>query len=154
MAETEDIEVLREMVRLAENRRTEMFESLERVNKYNLALIAFSATFLSVLVTASFELFIIQSAGALLIVSIFLSLFAIRPKTIHSAALKIDKDVEQIKKGQHVHLKEFLLVTAELTDNAATNINKRALEKKIFTICSALSLAFALTITYILYAYA
>jgi hypothetical protein len=38
----EQLLVLREMVRLAENRRTEALEMIERINRYNLAIIAFS----------------------------------------------------------------------------------------------------------------
>ncbi len=149
-----DIDVLREMVRLAENRRAEMNESLERINRYNLALVAFSAGFLSLLVTVSFNLFIVQASGLLLLFSIFFSLLAIRPRTLKGVTLMIDQDVDILKKNIHIELREYLLVTAELTDVAATKINERGAEKKRFTILSAVSLALALITTYILYAYA
>lgn len=149
-----DIEVLREMVRLAENRRTEMFDSIEKVNKYNLAIIAFSAGFLSLLVSAQLDLLLVRIAGASLLFSILLSLFAVRPKTILGASLMINDDVELLKKGIAIQTNEYLLLVAELTDVAATNLNARAKEKKILTILSAIFLAFALFSSYILYAYA
>jgi hypothetical protein len=148
-----DIEVLREMVRLAENRRAETRDSLERIIKYNLALIAFSASFLSLLVTASFDIFIVQTAGLLLLISILLSLFAVRPKVLQTSII-IDQDIELIKKNVHLDLKEYVLCVAELTEAAATNLNNRAAERKRYTIASAVSLALALLITYTLYAYA
>jgi hypothetical protein len=148
-----DIELLREMVRLAENRRTETRESLERVVKYNLALIAFSASFLSLLVTASFDILIVQVAGLLLIISILLSLFAVHPKSLQST-VSVDQDIEAIKNGSNFDLHEYMLAVAELTEVTASNFNKRGSERKRYTIISAISLALALLITYSMYAYA
>jgi hypothetical protein len=149
-----DIDVLREMVRLAENRRAEMLDAIEKVNKYNLALIAFSAGFLSLLVTVSFNIFIVRLAGGLLLLSIIFSLFAVRPKRIRGVTLMINDDVDLLKQGIEMDLKEYLLAVAELTDVAASTLNNRAKEKKTLTILSAISLALALSSSYILYAYA
>lgn len=149
-----DIDVLREMVRIAENRRTEMLDSMEKVNKYNLALIAFSAGFLSILVTLTFDIMIVRLAGGLLILSIIFSLLAVRPKIIRGVTLVISDDVETVKKGVAIPLEKYLLAVAELTDVAASNLNTRAKEKKTLTIFSAVFLALALFSSYILYAYA
>jgi hypothetical protein len=142
------------MVRLAENRRAEMLDAIEKVNKYNLALIAFSAGFLSLLVTVSFNIFIVRLAGGLLLLSIIFSLFAVRPKRIRGVTLMINDDVDLLKQGIEMDLKEYLLAVAELTDVAASTLNNRAKEKKTLTILSAISLALALSSSYILYAYA
>lgn len=75
-------DVLREMVRLAEARRTEELQMMERVNHYNLALIAFSGSFLSLLVTAHFANVVVIIAGCILLISIGLSIF-----TVYSAIL-------------------------------------------------------------------
>lgn len=154
MTQLMDIDVLREMIRIAEGRRVEMLETLERINKYNLAIVAFSASFLSLLVTATFDVLIVQCAGIPLLLSIFVSLFAVRPKAIHGASLVIDEDVEILKKGTHLDYREYLLLVAELTDAAGSHLNKRTSEKKRLTIFSAILLALALITTYSLYAYA
>ena len=81
------------MVRIAESRRDEELAHIERVNRYNLALIAFSGSFMSLLVTAGFSFLVVRIAGIFLIASIACSLFALKPRKT-AAALVIDDDVK------------------------------------------------------------
>ncbi len=149
-----DIAVLREMVRLAENARSETVQSLERLNQYNLGIIAFNAGFMSFLVSNSFPMTTIRVAGIFLLISMFTSLFALSPKKIRGAVLRVDTDVRALKQGEQIDLYEFLLATAELTDRAFVILQERAKEKKFLTIFSSTFLVLALVFTYTLYAYA
>ncbi len=155
MHEEQDIAVLREMLRLAEKRRSEELELMERINKYNLALIAFAGAFLSLLVSRDFPRLVVQVSGALLLMSIFVSLFTVRPQLLKGAgALSIEDDVLLLKKNNTLTLKQYLLDSAELTDRAATSIAILTVEKKRWTILSAFFLVLALCSTYTLYSYA
>ena len=154
MSHTPDIDVLREMVRLAENRRNEEFAHIERVNRYNLALIAFSGSFLSLLITASFPKQTVGIVGAFLIISIIFSLIAIRPRTLKNGVLIIEDDIQNLRSGQRVSLYDYLLETAEFTEQAANSATMLSHTKKRLTIFSALFLALALAATYYLYVYA
>lgn len=149
----EDIEVLREMIRLAENRREEEMQMLEKMNQYNLALVGFAGGFLSLLVTAPFPDYTVRIAGAFLMLSILLSLLSIRPRRV-GAALVIEDDIQLIKTKHATNLYEYLLQTAELTDQTASNLNTLLMRKKNVTIFSAIFLAIALLVTYTMYAYA
>lgn len=88
-----DINVLREMVRLAENRRSEALDTTERMDKYNLALIAFAGSFLSLLLSVDISISILQISGANLIVAILISLFAVRPQRILGGSPDITEDI-------------------------------------------------------------
>ena len=149
------IAVLREMVRLSEARRSEALDAIEKVNKYNLALIAFSGSFLSLIVTSDIDQEIVRIAGAFLVASIVISLITIRPMKIKGGILVIDKDVDEIRKtGETFPLEQYLLDIADLTSRAAIAIDKVTSVKKSGTICSAFLLAFALLSTYIYHGYA
>ncbi|MEN9561174.1 MAG: hypothetical protein RIQ56_447, partial [Candidatus Parcubacteria bacterium] len=126
MTNQTDIEVLKEMVRLAENRRTEEFRAIERLNQYNLALIAFSGAFLSLLVTANFEVLTVQLSGLALLISISISLLTIRPRTLKGAVLTVDEDVRAIQRGEKLLLNDYLIETAYLLDSAASKAGQRA----------------------------
>ncbi len=145
------MDVLREMVRLAEKRRDEELHMLERVNQYNLGIIAFATGFLTFLFSNGFGQGTTVLDGFLLLVSIFISLFAISPRRL-KATLIIEDDVEAISNGVVLDLKEYLLETAALTDKTASNISDLLFWKKKVTILSAATLVSALTVTYILYA--
>ena len=149
-----DVDVLREMVRLAERRRNEELDALEKVNKYNLALIAFSGSFLSLLISTGLDVYIVRISGFALVLSILSSLSAIRPKILKGGAISIEDDVTSIKKGGNLNIQRYLVDVAELTNMAAISITKHTQEKRRWTIASASFLAFSLGITYILYAYA
>jgi hypothetical protein len=147
--------IIREMVRLAENRRTEAIGRLEKINQYNLAMIGFSGTFLSLLVTAEFPIAIVRVAGLSLIASIGVALCNISPKPLKGATLLIDEDVYALRRGEDAGpFADYLLSVADLTEAAATVIHKRASVKKRWMTMSAIFLAFSLISTYILYAYA
>src|SRR3989338_4890572 len=154
MAETQDIEVLREMVRLAENRRTEALEMIERLKKYNIALIAFAGSFLSLLITVGSSLLSLRVAGGSLVATICFSLYAVRPQRVHGGALNVASDVSSIKEQKNLLFAPYLLEVAELTNNAATTLHAFAISKQRVTTISALFLAFSLIGAYILYAYA
>jgi len=149
-----DIDILREMVRLAENRRTEELEHIDRVNRYNLALIAFSGSFLSLLVSTHFEPTVVRLAGFFLCLSILSSLIALRPRKLKGGAIVIDEDVQALRSGQSLQLHSYLLDLADLTERAASSANIFSRDKKRWTIYSAILLAISLISTYILYAYA
>ncbi len=151
---TTDIDVLREMVRLAERLRDEEFLSMERTNRYNSGLIAFSTGFLSFMINAQFPKATVQIAGIFLIGSIITSLIALSPRKLHGAAVRIDEDIKAIWSGAQLDLPAYLLETADVTDKAAMAIAKRGSQKKYLTVISALCLAFALGTTYYLYTYA
>lgn len=151
---TTDIDVLREMVRLAENRRTEELEIVNRLNQYSLGLIVFSGAFISLLVTVSFPSYVVLIAGFFLLISIFCSLLSLRPKKVKGGSLVIFEDVDAVKRGERLELKEYFVITADITENAADNIAKRGDEKKVWVIIAALFLAIALLATYTLYVYA
>lgn len=154
MNEEQDIAVLREMVRLAEDRRTEALEGLDRVNRYNLALIAFSGSFLSLLVSIQVDPDIVQIGGIGLIISIFVSLATVRPQNVPGGALEVTADVQAFRAGTPQPLRTYLIDVADLTNIAAASLNRLARVKKRGTIISAIFLAFSLAVTYILYAYA
>lgn len=154
MSEGQDIAVLREMVRLAENRRNEEFEHIERVNRYNLALIAFAGSFLSLLVTVKLAVVIVQIAGAFLLLSIVFSLLAIMPRKMKGGTLVVEDDVKIIRSGHTLDLQEYLLSTAELTDRAAANAAIFSKIKKWLTLFSVFFLAISLATAYYLHAYA
>ena len=151
---TTDIEVLREMVRLAEKRRDEEFHRMEKLNTYNLALIAFAGSFLSLLVSIQFDVVVVQISGALLIISILSSLLAIRPRTIHGGTVVIDSDVRAVRNGERLSQQLYLLDTADLTEGAARSMAQSASQKTRLTIISAILLACALLAAYTLVAYA
>lgn len=136
------------MIRLAENRRNEEFQALERISQYNLALIAFSGSFLSLLITATLPKIVPMISGVFLIVSVSVSLFAIRPKSIAGGTLVIDKDVAAIKSGKRIALGEYLLETAALLDAANNTIGPLRRKRVKFTIASAIFLALALLSAY------
>src|SRR3989338_3360277 len=117
---SEEIDVLREMVRLAEMRRTEALDMIERLNKYNLAIIAFAGTFLSVLVTSELPRSAVQFSGIFLIISITGSLYAVRPQRVpDGGALDVANDVKAFRAGQTLDLQSYLLDVADLTNTAA-----------------------------------
>lgn len=148
------IEVLREMVRLAENRRAEEFESLERMNKYNFALVGFSGSFLALLLTVHAARSVVQAAGLFLLISILTSLMALQPRIVKGGVLTIDDDVEAVKHGHILNFHAYLLDVAEFTDQAGQHAAIVAKEKKRLTIFAAIFLAIALLVTYALIAYA
>jgi hypothetical protein len=151
---TKDLPLIREMIRLAEDRRAEALDRLERVNKYNLALIGFAGSFLSLLVTVDFPLIVLRVAGACLIACVLTSLLNVSPKPLKGATILIDEDVEHLKRGGTFAEREYLLAIAELTERAATIISRRVHTKKHWTTLSASFLAISLLSTYILLAYA
>lgn len=136
------------MIRLAENRRNEEFQALERISQYNLALIAFSGSFLSLLITAALPKIIPMISGMFLIASVSVSLFAIRPKSIAGGTLVIDKDVAAIKSGKRIALEAYLLETASLLDAANNTIGPLRRKRVTLTIASATFLALALVSAY------
>jgi|GEM_PF-6237398 len=148
--EPQNLDVLREMVRLAERRCEEELHMIERVNQYNLALIAFSAGFLSFLVANDFSKSTVGVIGASLIASFVLSLIAISPRRL-KGTLEIIEDVEAIRKRERLLLHDYLLSVAELTDTVAMNVSILVRKKKKITIYAAIFLAVALIGTYILY---
>ena len=147
----EDIEVLREMIRVAEKRRDEELQMIERINQYNLALIGFSGSFLSLLVTVKFPIIVVIVAGALLLVSLTVSLATIRPRVLKGGAIDLRYDIDQAKDGKISSLYYYLLETADVIQEAATKAGQRSYEKKNGTIFSALFLVLALAATYTLY---
>jgi len=142
------------MVRLAEDRRTEALQSLEKVNQYNLALIAFAGSFLSLLVSLPFERTTIIVVGLFLLSTIFLSLWNIRPQTVKGGVLVIDEDVKAMRDKKKIIYADYLLDIADLTSRASIQIQKVMLLKKRGTIYSACFLAIGLFLTYILHVYA
>jgi len=153
--ESAGIDVLREMVRLAENRRAEALSALEKMNKYNLAIVAFAGSFLSLLVTVPMSIVIIRSAGLSLITSIIFAIWSIRPHRLRGGgALDIGDDVVALKHNQTLKIKQYLLDTAEFTNISANALQSYANNKRKWTIIAAVFLAFSLLITYILAAYA
>ncbi len=149
-----DIEVLREMVRLAENRREEEFKITEKLNQYNLALIGFSGGFLSLIISTKLPAVIVQVSGICLIISILLSLLAIRPRTLRGGTLTIDEDVKAMQEGKNISLRDHLLMTADLLDRANRALGPLRRKKSFVTLFAAIFLAISLLSTYILYAYA
>lgn len=149
----EKIAVLREMIRIAETRRTEELEHIDRVNRHNLALIGFSGSFLSLLITVDLPLHIVQIAGSLLLSSVCCSLIAIMPRKL-SASIFIEKDVEHYRYGYAYALHAYLLDIAGLQEKHATVLMEFSAKKKFWTILSAIFLAAALFITYVLFVYA
>jgi len=154
MSNTIDIAVLREMVRLAEHRREEALHMIEKVNQYNLAIIAFAGSFLSLLITVDFPKLIVQLSGISLVVSIVVSLYSIRPQKVVGGALDIADDIDALNKKELLTLTSYLLDVAELTNKAATSLHVLARAKKRTTIVAASLLAFSLIMTYTLFAYA
>lgn len=146
-SQEEQIAVLREMIRLAENRRMEEHKMLENVNRYNLALIAFSAGFLSLLVTANFSKETIHIAGFMLLVSILVSLLAIAPRTF-KGTIVIYEDIEMLRKGEYFALHEYLLLTAEAVEIIGNNIDCLVGKKRNLTMISGFCLFLALLFTY------
>lgn len=149
-----DLDVLREMVRLAENRRNEELVNIERLSKYNFAIIAFAGSFLSLLLSVSLQKFIVNFSGLPLIVSILLSIFALRTRSVKGGNIIIDQDVEDLRMGNVLMIENYLLDTADLTNHAAKNLREYSVIKKKITMISASFLAFALILTYILHVYA
>lgn len=154
MAMEQSIEVLREMVRLAEGRRGEALDMIEKMNKYNLALIAFAGTFLSLLISTNVPLPTLRFVGAFLILTVISSLVAIRPQKIRGGAPDISDDIRLFQEGKGYPLSEYLLAVASVTNEAASELHFIADVKKKFTILAALLLAFSLLLAYILFAYA
>ena len=152
---SEEIDVLREMVRLAEMRRTEALDMIERLNKYNLAIIAFAGTFLSVLVTSELPRSAVQFSGIFLIISITGSLYAVRPQRVpDGGALDVANDVKAFRAGQTLDLQSYLLDVADLTNTAAGQLHTVARKKKEVTLFAALFLALSLVTSYTLFVYA
>ena len=149
-----EILVLREMIRLAERRRDEEIAHIERVNRYNLALIAFAGSFLSLLISTDVPLFTFRIVGGVLILSLLLSLVALLPRTVEGGALLIDEDVLAIRKRNVPALSAYLLETANLTEQAASRLATLSISKKKWTICSAIVLVIAIATMYVLSAYA
>lgn len=155
MAQTDDhLAVLHEMVRLAEMSRTEALNTIERINKYNLALIAFAGSFLSLLISTNIAQPIVQIAGASLIITIILCLYTIRPQRIQGGTPDITDDIQILRSKQQLILSGYLLDVAELTNNASIALQKAGSHKKRTTIVAASFLAFSLVSTYSLVAYA
>lgn len=148
------VDVLREMVRLAEKRRDEALHMIERMNKYNLAIVAFAGSFLSVLVTADMPIEAVRLSGACLIASVIVSIAAVRPERIQGGALDVAEDVVAFRQGQTPSLECYLADVAELTNGAAESLQHYANRKKKWTIVAALFLALSLVSAYILAAYA
>lgn len=145
-----DITVLREMVRIAENRRTEEFETVERMNKYNLALIAFCGSFLSLLFTVNVRFVTLSICGFILSLALICSFIAIFPRRIRNGALTIDEDIKLLESGKTLHLSQYLLDIAKLTDEASRQVALLVSKKKIWTIFSAALLAIAIISAYII----
>lgn len=150
---SEEIDVLREMVRLAESRRTEELQRVSTVNQYNMALIGFAGGFLSLLVTASFPHITVIIAGAFLIISITMSLISLAPRTLKGAIVRIDDDVSDMRNGKNISMSQFLLDTADIMEKAGFIISNRGQEKKLLTVLSTFFLALALFTTYIIYVF-
>lgn len=146
-------EVLREMVRLAEKRRSEELEAFERLSRHNLSLIAFDAGFLSLMITMGFGKAIVAPSGLLLLFSIAFSLLSVRPRTLKGGSLSVEDDIRALRAGEDLPLREYLLETAELTERAAETIAARVAIGKRYTILSACFLALALLMTYTLYVF-
>lgn len=142
------------MVRLAELRRYEALEMIERINKYNLAIIAFAGSFLSLLATADVEIYVVRFAGVNLILSIITSLLAVRPERVKGGALDVEEDVSALRNNEKISTEQYLLDVAVLTNDAARSLQLHANAKKKGTIIAALFLAFSLIVTYILVSYA
>lgn len=149
-----DIAVLREMVRLAEHRREEAVDMIDKINKYSLAVVAFAGSFLSLLISANLSINIVRFSGLCLVLSIIFSLIAIQPKRVKGGVLDIADDVDAIHQQKKLLLHNYLLETAALTNSAAESLQMHANNKKKWTIVAALFLALSLITTYILYAYA
>ncbi|HVW67078.1 MAG TPA: hypothetical protein VHA78_05130 [Candidatus Peribacteraceae bacterium] len=152
--ESADIAVLREMVRLAENRRVEQLQMMERINQYNLGIIAFSGSFLSLLITIKVPSPIFYVSGCFALLAIGTALWTIRPQTLKGGTLLIADDIASIRRGEKLSLSDFLLTTSELTEHAANAASKRAHLKKQCTIIAVFFLAISLLFAYSLYAYA
>lgn len=151
----ERLAVLREMVRLAEYRRGEAISMLEKINQYSMAMVAFSGTILSLLVTADFSEIAIMITGFPLIVSICCALMNIIPKPLKGATLLIQKDIDDLRTAQRMFsLDAYLLDIAELTETAATVIGGRATRKKRTMTISACFLALSLACSYFTFIYA
>lgn len=152
-ASSDDIAVLREMIRLADRRRDEELRMLEKINAYNLALIAFSASLLSFLVSLQFDKTSVQLVGAFLLLSIVVSLLTVAPWKIFGS-VEITEDIEHVIDGGHWKIDAYLLATANITNQAGTNVRRLVRLKKTLTIVAGILLAIALLLTYIRYAYA
>ena len=150
----QDIQVLREMVRLAENRRTEALEMIERMNRHNLALIAFAGTFLSLLISLDIPLLVTRISGGSLICTILISLFTIRPQKVSGGTPDISEDIILLRSSKYLSISSYLLDVADVTSRAGSRLHGLAAIKKKTTIFAASFLAFSLLITYILLAYA
>ncbi len=150
----ERIAVLREMIRITENWRDEQLQTIERINQYNLALVAFSGAFLSLLITAQFSRPITEICGLCLLVSIAISLLTVRPMRMKFGAVVIDNDVEMLRNGEILGLHDYLLDVADLTNQVTHSMDRFVRVKKKWTIYSAIFLALALVSTYTLYVYA
>ncbi len=149
----DELAVLREMVRLAEIRRSEELLMLERINQYNIALIVFNGSFLSLLVTAEIRITIVQNAGLLLIASMILSIYGIWPKILRGG-VDIEDDLESYRRSEEMKIQEYLYATAKAVNEAAQNIAEFNIRKKKITGIAAILLAFSLLAVYIQYAYA
>ncbi len=150
-ASTNDIDVLREMVRIAEKRRDEEMKMIERINQHNLALIAFAGSFLSLLITTKLSVVIVCFAGCLLLISVFLSLWAVLPQTL-KGVLTIKDDVRILRRGEEkIHIHTYLLDVAELTEHTADAAAELTRKKKWKTIWAGIFLALSLLATYTLY---
>ncbi len=150
MANETDIDVLREMVRIAENRRNEELEGTEKMNRYNLALIAFAGTFLSLIVTAKLHPVILIMSGFFLSSSIICSLLAIYPRKLIGGVLAVDEDIAALQRGETLYIHAYMIDTARLTDNAAQKAGELVGIKKRWTIFAALFLASSVVCTYII----
>ena len=152
VSESETIEVLREMIRVAEKRKDEEFTMLERINQYNLALMAFVGGFLSLLLTADLAIEILQSAGFLLLCSICFSLWAIRPRII-KGALIIEDDISALKNKKDISLYSYLLDEAELVERIGNAASALVIQKRWATILAGIFLVLSLCLTYTMHSY-
>ena len=149
-----DIQVLREMVRLAENRRTEQLQTIEKINQYNLGVIAFSGSFLSLLITIKVSPDIFYVSGFFALLAIGVSLWTIRPQILKGSILLISDDIKALREGQSMRLYDFLLATADLTEQTANAVSERAMKKKQNTIMGVFFLAISLLFSHCMYRYA
>ena len=150
----EEIDVLREMVRISEDARTEQLQTIEKLNQYNLAIIAFAGSFLSLLITVKVPSMIFYPSGLCALLSIATALWTIRPRILKGGSLSIEEDARDIRQNRGPSLHTFLLLTAELTQQATQLATKLALHKRKLTIIAVIFLALSMCMAYRLYGYA
>lgn len=150
---TGHLDLILQILRLAEMRRSEELQMMEWINKYNIGSMVFNGSFLSLLVTASFDSHTLQVAGFFCIISMMLSVIGIWP-TVLKATLLVEDDIAEAKKGNSMSLPQNLIATADVTTMAANNIAAYNKHKKAMAGSAIAFLATSIIVTYIRYTYA